>query len=209
MLLGGPPAIGSQCFKRHAEISTSTSMLSQRGLTLRQPSHWPASIFHSAQRGCHRGNRIFAHDAQYHFVAPGVHIHQRLDGRIVLGEQDGAPDTAAHKQRLASYPTRFPSEDAAQQRKQTHRNGTAVLTVIASRHRCGGGGYRLASASSMAIRLWSQPAAANSYIAIMHSGVSLGPVVGEMVSDELINGTSRTELSPYRASRDFRRIKRY
>ena len=53
------------------------------------------------------------------------------------------------------------------------------------------------------------PAAANSYIAIMHSGVSLGPVVGEMVSDELINGTSRTELSPYRASRDFQRIKRY
>ena len=52
-------------------------------------------------------------------------------------------------------------------------------------------------------------AAANSYIAIMNSGISLGAVVGEMVSDELINDTSRTERPPYRASRDFQRIKRY
>ena len=57
------------------------------------------------------------------------------------------------------------------------------------------------------------PAAPNSYIAIMHSGVSLGPIVGDpivgaMLSDELINGASPTELPPYRATRDFQRIKR-
>ncbi len=32
-------------------------------------------------------------------VAPGIHIHQRLDGRLVLGEQEGAPENAAHKLR--------------------------------------------------------------------------------------------------------------
>ena len=145
------------------------------------------------------------------FVAPGVHIHQRLDGRIVLGEQDGAPDTATHKQRLASYPTRFPSEEIAQQHAQrlmaTARQflpslpqEIAVEEVII--------GWRPLPLDGHPV-IGPSPAAANSYIAIMHSGVSLGPVVGEMVSDELINDTSRTELSPYRASRDFQRIKRY
>ena len=145
------------------------------------------------------------------FVAPGVHIHQRLDGRIVLGEQDGAPDTAAHKQRLASYPTRFPSEDIAQQHAnrliETARQflpslpqNIAIEEVVI--------GWRPLPLDGHPV-IGPSPAAANSYIAIMHSGVSLGPVVGEMVSDELINDTSRIELSPYRASRDFQRIKRY
>jgi glycine/D-amino acid oxidase-like deaminating enzyme len=145
------------------------------------------------------------------FVAPGVHIHQRLDGRIILGEQDGAPDTAAHKQRLASYPTRFPSEDIAQQHANrliaTARQflpslpqDIAVEEVVI--------GWRPLPLDGHPV-IGPSPAATNSYIAIMHSGVSLGPVVGEMVSDELINDTSRTELSPYRAARDFQRIKRY
>ena len=145
------------------------------------------------------------------FVAPGVHIHQRLDGRIILGEQDGAPDTAAHKQRLASYPTRFPSREIAQQHANrlmaTARQflpslpeDIAVEDVVI--------GWRPLPFDGHPV-IGPSPAATNSYIAIMHSGVSLGPVVGEMVSDELINDTSRTELSQYRASRDFERIKRY
>ena len=145
------------------------------------------------------------------FVAPGVHIHQRLDGRIVLGEQDGAPETTAHKQRLASYPTRFPSREIEQQHANrlmtTARQFLPSLpedifveeVVI---------GWRPLPLDGHPV-IGPSPAAANSYIAIMHSGVSLGPVVGEMVSDELINDTSRIELSQYRASRDFERIKRY
>lgn len=145
------------------------------------------------------------------FVAPGVHIHQRLDGRIVLGEQDGAPDTRAHKQRLASYPTRFPSEEVAQQHANkllaTARQflpslpqDVAVEEVVI--------GWRPLPLDGHPV-IGPSPAAANSYIAIMHSGVSLAPIVGEMVSDELLNGSERAELTPYRASRDFQRIKRY
>ena len=48
-------------------------------------------------------------------VAPGVHIHQREDGRIVLGEQAGAPNTEAHEQRLRNRPNIFPDEAIAQQ----------------------------------------------------------------------------------------------
>ena len=44
-------------------------------------------------------------------VAPGVHIHQRIDGRLVIGEQEGAPDTEAHRARLMGRPTAFPTAD--------------------------------------------------------------------------------------------------
>ena len=145
------------------------------------------------------------------FVAPGVHVHQRLDGRIVLGEQDGAPDTAAHKQRLDNYPTRFPSEEIAQQHASrltatarqflpSLRRDVSVEEVVI--------GWRPLPLDGHPV-IGSSPAAPNSYIAIMHSGVSLAPVVGEMVSDELLNDTSRPELAPYRVSRDFQRIRRY
>lgn len=145
------------------------------------------------------------------FVAPGVHIHQRLDGRIVLGEQDGAPDTTAHKQRLANYPTHFPSEEIAQQHANrlmaTARQflpslpqDVAVDEVVI--------GWRPLPIDGHPV-IGPSPASPNSYIAIMHSGVSLAPIVGEMVSDELLNGSERSELTPYRASRDFQRIRRY
>jgi len=145
------------------------------------------------------------------FVAPGVHVHQRLDGRIVLGEQDGAPDTAAHEQRLDNYPTRFPSEEIAEQHASrlmatarqflpSLRRDVSVEEVVI--------GWRPLPLDGHPV-IGPSPAAPNSYIAIMHSGVSLGPVVGEMVSDELLNDTSRPELALYRVSRDFKRIRRY
>lgn len=145
------------------------------------------------------------------FVAPGVHVHQRLDGRIVLGEQDGAPDTAAHKQRLASYPTQFPSDDIAQEHAKrlldTARlflpslgRDVVVEEVVI--------GWRPLPLDGHPV-IGPSPALPNSYIAIMHSGVSLAPIVGEMVSDELMNASSRPELALYRASRGFQRIKRY
>lgn len=145
------------------------------------------------------------------FVAPGVHIHQRLDGRIVLGEQEGAPDTPAHDQRLAEYPTRFPSRDLAQQHAnrllKTARQFIPALSqeIVIENVLIG---WRPLPLDGHPV-IGPSPAAPNSYIAIMHSGVSLAPLVGELVSQELINGIIFAELEPYRASRDFQRIKRY
>ena len=47
-------------------------------------------------------------------VAPGVHMHQRDDGRFVLGEQAGAPTTEAHALRLEGQPNDFPTKLVAQ-----------------------------------------------------------------------------------------------
>ena len=43
-------------------------------------------------------------------LAPGIHLHQRDDGRIVLGEQAGAPQNEAHAMRLEGRPNRFPDK---------------------------------------------------------------------------------------------------
>ena len=145
------------------------------------------------------------------FVAPGVHAHQRLDGRIVLGEQEGAPDTAAHDQRLANRPTRFPSDEIALQHANrlvsTARQFIPALSQDVAIEEVMIGWRPLPLDGHPVIG--PSPVLPDSYIAIMHSGVSLAPIVGEMVSDELINGLNRPELAPYRASRDFQRIKRY
>lgn len=145
------------------------------------------------------------------FVAPGVHVHQRPDGRLVLGEQDGAPETPAHDQRLASFPTRFPTKEIAQEHADrllsTARKFIPSLpdaikleeVVI---------GWRPLPLDGHPV-IGPSPVAPNSYIAIMHSGVSLAPIVGELVALELIENLERPELSPYRATRDFRRIQRY
>lgn len=45
---------------------------------------------------------------QHIISATGIHMHQREDGRIVLGEQDGAPQNEAHAMRLAGRPNSFP-----------------------------------------------------------------------------------------------------
>ena len=145
------------------------------------------------------------------FVAPGVHVHQRLDGRIVLGEQEGAPDTAAHDKRLANRPTRFPSNEIALQHANrlvsTARQFIPALSQDVAIEEVMIGWRPLPLDGHPVIG--PSPVLHDSYIAIMHSGVSLAPIVGEMVSDELINGLNWPELAPYRASRDFQRIKRY
>lgn len=56
-------------------------------------------------------------------VAPGIHMHQREDGRFVLGEQDGAPQNEAHAMRLEHRPNNFPAREIAKQ----HANRMMVI----------------------------------------------------------------------------------
>jgi glycine/D-amino acid oxidase-like deaminating enzyme len=44
-------------------------------------------------------------------------------------------------------------------------------------------------------------AAPNMYLALMHSGVTLAPVVGEMAVLEVVDGAEVRELAPYRVER--------
>lgn len=143
-------------------------------------------------------------------VAPGIHIHQRLDGRLVLGEQEGAPDNAAHKVRLTARPTRFPSGATAAQHAQrlmtlakkyiTNLPEVNVEEVII--------GWRPLPLDGHPV-IGPSPVDPNAYVAVMHSGVSLAAIVGELVAEELLTGERAPVLESFRADRAFESVRRY
>ena len=143
-------------------------------------------------------------------VAPSVHIHQRLDGRIVLGEQNGAPDTEAHALRLRERPNDFPHSAIARD------HGKRILSV-ATRFVPAMDGAEL-EATYVGWRplpldghpvLGTNPATPDVYIAIMHSGVTLAPIVGQLVAREIVNAEPVDQLSRFRPTRSFQRVRRY
>jgi len=143
-------------------------------------------------------------------VAPGVHIHQRDDGRIILGEQDGAPDTVAHAERLRGRPNRFPSAAFAEQHASrilgiAHQFVPSILSAEIEDVFIG---WRPLPIDGHPV-LGRSPNAPNAYLAIMHSGVSLAPIVGELVAAEILTGTNATNLGAYRPDRQFESVRRY
>lgn len=143
-------------------------------------------------------------------VAPGIHMHQRNDGRVVLGEQEGAPHTAAHAIRLQNRPNAFPTEALAEQ------HATRLLSIA---------GQFLPEIANVPVEhvyigwrplpldghpvLGASPINPNVYLAIMHSGVSLAPIVGQLVAHELTDGVAIDQLKNYRPDRTFDFVKRY
>ncbi len=147
----------------------------------------------------------------HHIIsAPGIHMHQRNDGRIVLGEQDGAPENEAHALRLEGRPNDFPIPEIAQQH-------AARMLAVAERFSPG-----IASAKVDHVYIgWrplpldghpvigASPNRSDVYIAIMHSGVTLAPIVGQLAAHEMIAGNTIERLNEYRPDRVFEEIKRY
>lgn len=143
-------------------------------------------------------------------AAPGVHLHQRLDGRLVLGEQEGAPQNEAHAERLKDRPNSFPDTSFA----EMHANrilsvaekflpeiaGAEVENVFIGWRPLPLDGHPVVGLS---------PERPNVYMAITHSGVTLAPIIGESLAKEIISGAPTAALAPYRASRSFERVKRY
>lgn len=133
---------------------------------------------------------------------PGVHLHQRDDGRIILGEEEGAPQNAAHIERLAHHPNVFPARDIALQHAEQ-------LRAAAQRYLPG-----LARATfEDAMICWrpmpldgypvlgASPARRDVYIAVTHSGVTLAPIVGELAALEIIEDASIERLREFRPGR--------
>ena len=143
-------------------------------------------------------------------VAPGIHIHQRMDGRLVIGEQEGAPDTAAHAARLADRPKRFPDDLVADQHAQrllaTTRDylpsiGEVEVDEVLI-------GWRPLPVDGHPV-IGPGPADDRVYVAIMHSGVSLAAIAGDLVARELTDGVEMALLQPFRADRVFDTKNRY
>jgi len=147
-------------------------------------------------------NRIIA--------APGIHMHQRDDGRLVLGEQEGAPQNEAHFLRLEGRPNDFPEQAIAEQ------HATRMLEVAKSFAPCTSGaeiesvhiGWRPLPIDGHPV-LGASPARPDVYLAVMHSGVTLAPIVGQLAAHELTEDVAIDRLQEFRPGRDFELIKRY
>lgn len=143
-------------------------------------------------------------------VAPGIHMHQRDDLRVVMGEQNGAPENQAHAARLADKPNDFPSLAFAKQ------HGDRILQVarqyvpqmVNAEIETAYIGWRPLPLDGHPV-LGTNPKNPDIYLAIMHSGVSLAPIVGQLTAHELTRNTSIERLAPYRPTRRFERIRRY
>ncbi len=143
-------------------------------------------------------------------AAPGVHLHQRLDGRFVLGEQEGAPHNEAHAERLKGRPNSFPDTAFAEMHASRILSvaekflpeiaGAAVENVFI--------GWRPLPLDGHPV-VGPSPERPNVYMAITHSGVTLASIISELLTKEIISDTPETALAPYTASRSFERVKRY
>jgi len=117
-------------------------------------------------------------------LAPGATIKQNPDGRIVTGTDfGGSPVTEASREygmKLLNNASRFlPALDSAE----------LDFTTL---------GHRVLPRDEYPVVGFAGP---NLYIAAMHSGITLSPLVGQVAAMEILDGANVDLLKPYRPSR--------
>lgn len=131
-----------------------------------------------------------------------VHMLQRDDGCVVLGEKAGPADLEVHRLALPSLPNEFPAPDIGA------RHGARILAAAAqqvpalagAKIREIGIGWRPMPIDGLP--LIGRPAASPGlYFAVMHSGMTLAPLVGRLVATELVGGIELDLLAPFRYGR--------
>jgi glycine/D-amino acid oxidase-like deaminating enzyme len=122
-------------------------------------------------------------------LAPGTHFKQSLDGRIVAG----GPIVAGAGTAI--------TEASVQQAEQIHRLVAQILPqmrdIPVERVTLG---YRVMPRDEYPI-LGFTKACANLYVAATHSGVTLGPLIGQLAALEILDGVEVKTLDPYRPAR--------
>lgn len=118
-----------------------------------------------------------------------------------MGDDYDPPATEPHQQ-LASQPPGFPGPSFSELHGQRIRSQAArYLPALAdvpleSVSLC----WRPVPRDDLPI-IGYAPQAPQLYVAVMHSGVTLGPLVGELVAMELLEGVEIDLLAPYRPAR--------
>ena len=124
-------------------------------------------------------------------LAPGVHCKQKLDGRVVVGGQIvagvGTADGEAPE----------PGENGQKILRQAARVLPGVRGVAVERVTVG---YRVMPADEYPVVGFADRCP-NLYIAAMHSGVTLAPLIGQLAALEILDGARVNLLDPYRPSR--------
>lgn len=135
-------------------------------------------------------------------IAPGVHLHQRTDGRVILGEQGGPPNTDEHAAYLKERPNNYPAQEIALQHAERlltiARKFVPALADAKVEHV--GIGWRPMPMDGLPIigRSRDVPGV---HFAVMHSGVTLAPIVGRLTAMEILDDVRVELLSDFRPER--------
>ena len=133
---------------------------------------------------------------------PDVHLLQRPDGRILLGEKDGPPAGRAHAGRLAAQPNAFPDPAIAKQHgERLLARASRYLPAIASAtiEEVGIGWRPMPEDGLPAIGF--APGSTSVYTAVMHSGMTLSALVGRLAAIEILDETPVELLADFRPGR--------
>lgn len=127
-------------------------------------------------------------------LAPGIHCKQKLDGRVVVGGPVVAGlGTAGNPQATVLDPDAYA--------KAILRDAASVLPVLR------GVAVERVTVGRRVMPVDEYPIVGfaancpNLYIAAMHSGVTLGPLIGQLAALEILDQARVSLLEPYRASR--------
>jgi glycine/D-amino acid oxidase-like deaminating enzyme len=134
-------------------------------------------------------------------VTEDSHFRQQADGRVVLGDDYGPPATEVHKQ-LDSELQDFPDPSFAELHGQRIRTQAARYLPPLAKARIDKvslcwrplpkDGFPIVGFASRAPEL---------YLVVTHSGVTLGPLLGELTALKLLDGVKVDLLEPYRPAR--------
>ena len=131
-----------------------------------------------------------------------THFHQRSDGRVVIGEKAGPPQTDLHQAFLTERPNAFPTtalanEHAARIIDVAERYVPQIADAKVERV---GVGWRPLPRDGLPI-VGHLKAAPGIYLAAMHSGVTLAPIIGHLAAMEILDGVRVDLLSDFRFDR--------
>jgi glycine/D-amino acid oxidase-like deaminating enzyme len=119
-------------------------------------------------------------------MAPELHLRQTAEGRIIAGSDFGGTDPGDNPQAAAD--ALFDKVRAAL------KSGEALELDF---HTVG---YRPTPKDGLPI-LGNAGAAPGLYLAVLHSGITLAPLVGLLAAQEIVDGSEAHDLAPFRLSR--------
>ena len=130
-----------------------------------------------------------------------IHFKQMSNGRIVAADSNYAPDTPVHGNILRE---RLDFPDAETRIMHGRRILEKVPAVLPSARNAKLDrltlGFRPLPEDDFPI-VGFVPGSADVYIAVMHSGVTLAPIMGRLISREIFDDVSLGLLDPYRPER--------